>query len=60
MADDLHGRGVGTRFLERLAEHAAAAGIEEFVAEVLPEKRAMLRVFDDARFAVPPTLCRKA
>jgi acetyl coenzyme A synthetase (ADP forming)-like protein len=50
VADSLHGRGVGTRLLERLAAHAAAAGIDEFVAEVLPQNRAMLRVFDDAGF----------
>ena len=50
VADELHGRGIGTRLLERLAEHAADAGIEEFVAEVLPGNTAMLRVFDDAGF----------
>ena len=50
VADDLHGRGIGTRLLERLAAHASAAGIEEFVAEVLPGNVAMLRVFDDAGF----------
>jgi acetate---CoA ligase (ADP-forming) len=50
VADDLHGRGIGTRLLERLAEHASAVGVEEFVAEVLPGNGAMLRVFDDAGF----------
>jgi succinyl-CoA synthetase alpha subunit/RimJ/RimL family protein N-acetyltransferase len=50
VADELHGRGIGTRLLERLAAHASAAGIEEFVAEVLPGNAAMLRVFDDAGF----------
>src|SRR5439155_11363242 len=50
VADELHGRGIGTRLLERLAAHAAEVGIEEFVAEVLPQNRAMLRVFDDAGF----------
>ncbi len=50
VADDLHGRGVGTRLLERLAARASAAGIEEFVAEVLPQNHAMLGVFDDAGF----------
>jgi acetate---CoA ligase (ADP-forming) len=50
VADQLHGRGIGTRLLERLAAHAAAVGIEEFVAEVLPQNAAMLRVFDDAGF----------
>ena len=46
VADDYQRRGIGTRLLERLAERAAAAGIETFIAEVLPENRAMLRVFE--------------
>ncbi len=50
VADELHGRGIGTRLLERLADHASAVGLREFVAEVLPDNRAMLRVFDDAGF----------
>ena len=50
VADDLQGRGVGTRLLERLAAHASRAGVAEFVAEVLPRNAAMLRVFDDAGF----------
>ena len=36
VADELHGRGIGTRLLERLAAHAASAGLKELVAEVLP------------------------
>ena len=56
VADDLHGRGVGTRLLERLAERASAAGIEEFLAEVLPQNTAMLRVLDDAGFETARTL----
>ncbi|HVU79139.1 MAG TPA: GNAT family N-acetyltransferase [Gaiellaceae bacterium] len=49
--DALHGQGIGTRLLERLASHAAKAGIDEFVAEVLPENHAMLGVFASAGFA---------
>jgi acetate---CoA ligase (ADP-forming) len=52
VADDLQGRGIGPRLLERLAVVAASAGVEEFVAEVLPENRAMLAVFTDAGFDV--------
>jgi acetate---CoA ligase (ADP-forming) len=52
VADGYQGRGVGTRLLEQLAARAAAAGIEEFVAEVLHENNAMLRVFQDAGFTV--------
>ncbi len=50
--DPMQGRGVGTRLLEQLALSAAEAGIESFVAEVLYENRAMLRVFEDAGFDV--------
>jgi acetyl coenzyme A synthetase (ADP forming)-like protein len=50
VADELQGRGIGTRLLERLAALAAANGIERFVALVLPENGAMLRVFADAGF----------
>jgi acetate---CoA ligase (ADP-forming) len=52
VADELQGKGVGTRLLERLAALGAAAGVERFVAVVLPENRAMLSVFADAGFEV--------
>ena len=52
VADELQGRGIGTRLLEQLAMRAAAAGIESFVAEVLPENRQMLSVFQGAGFDV--------
>jgi acetyl coenzyme A synthetase (ADP forming)-like protein len=51
VADELQGHGVGTRLLEQLAEAASDAGIERFVADVLPANRAMLKVFDDAGFS---------
>jgi L-amino acid N-acyltransferase YncA len=47
VADHLHGRGLGTILIERLAQGAQARGITTFVAEVLPENRAMLDVFRD-------------
>ncbi|MGB2875391.1 MAG: GNAT family N-acetyltransferase [Gaiellaceae bacterium] len=50
VADELQGRGIGTRLLEQLALRAAAVGIEHFVAEVLPENARMLGVFRDAGF----------
>ena len=50
--DEFQGRGIGTRLLEQLVELAASVGIEEFVAEVLPENRSMLVVFRDAGFDV--------
>jgi acetate---CoA ligase (ADP-forming) len=56
VADEMQRRGVGTRMLERLAERAADGGVEQFVAEVLPENAAMLAVFRDAGFEVVRTL----
>jgi acetyl coenzyme A synthetase (ADP forming)-like protein len=50
VGDDYQRRGIGTRLLERLAALAAEAGIEQFVAEVLPENRNMLDVFRDVGF----------
>jgi acetyl coenzyme A synthetase (ADP forming)-like protein len=50
--DQLQGKGAGTRLLEQLAELASSAGIEIFVAEVMPENRGMLRVFEDAGFDI--------
>jgi len=52
VADDLQGRGAATRLLEQLASRAGSAGIERFVAEVLPDNAAMLAVFRDAGFEV--------
>ncbi len=52
VADELQGRGIGTRLLERLAALAAEQGIERFVAEVLPGNRAMLGVFEGAGLEV--------
>ena len=52
VADELQGQGVGTRLLEQLAGAAAEAGVATFVAEVMPDNRAMLRVFEDAGFAI--------
>jgi acetate---CoA ligase (ADP-forming) len=51
VADVLQRRGVGTRLLERLAVHAERVGIEEFIAQVLPQNGPMLKVFGDAGFA---------
>jgi L-amino acid N-acyltransferase YncA len=45
VADHLHGRGLGTILIERLAIIAEQYGITHFVAEVLSENQAMLDVF---------------
>ena len=52
VADELQGHGVGTRLLEELARRARSAGIERFVAEVMPDNSAMMRMFEDAGFDV--------
>jgi acetyl coenzyme A synthetase (ADP forming)-like protein len=58
VADEHQRRGIGTRMLEQLAERAAAAGIARFVAEVMADNAAMLRVFEDAGFGVSRELDR--
>jgi len=45
VADHLHGRGLGTILIERLAAVAEQRGITLFIAEVLSENHAMLDVF---------------
>ncbi len=45
--DGLHGRGLGTILVERLARLAAGGGTTTFVARVLPDNRPMLDVFRD-------------
>ncbi len=55
VADDYQGRGIGPRLLEQLATRAATQGISRFVAEVISENRAMLRVFSEAGFGVTRT-----
>ena len=56
VADDYQRKGVGTRLLEQLATRAAAHGIEAFIAEVLPENRVMLSVFENVGFVPTRTL----
>ena len=52
VADELQGRGIGTRLLERLAALAAGQGIERFVAKFSPTIRPMLGVFESAGLEV--------
>lgn len=48
---DVHqGRGLGSIFMEHLAVAARENGIRSFTAEVLPENRKMLKVFQAAGF----------
>jgi acetyl coenzyme A synthetase (ADP forming)-like protein len=52
IADEYQGRGLGTLLLGQLAEMAAANGITEFRAVVLPSNFRMLGVFRDSGFPV--------
>jgi acetyl coenzyme A synthetase (ADP forming)-like protein len=52
IADEYQGRGLGTLLLGQLAEMAAASGITEFRAVVLPSNYRMLGVFRDSGFPV--------
>ena len=50
--EDFQGQGLGGKLLAHLARIARARGIKHFVAEVLPENRAMLIVFERSGFAM--------
>jgi acetyl coenzyme A synthetase (ADP forming)-like protein len=52
IADELHGQGVGTRLLEKLAEVARARSVSRFDAECLESNRKMLDVFVESGFEV--------
>jgi RimJ/RimL family protein N-acetyltransferase len=45
VVDQYQGQGIGTALLRHLITIACAAGIKEFIAEVLPENAAILKVF---------------
>ena len=55
IADALQGRGMGTRMLERLAEHARERNISVFEADVKSDNRRMLDVFAESGFALTST-----
>jgi RimJ/RimL family protein N-acetyltransferase len=44
--EDYHGQGLASRLLAHLAAIARAKGVARFTAEVLPQNRAMLKVFE--------------
>ncbi|SHM46030.1 GNAT family N-acetyltransferase [Cryptosporangium aurantiacum] len=53
VVEDAHqGRGIASVMLEHLAEAAREEGITRFVAEILPQNGAMIRVFTDAGYDV--------
>ncbi|MDO5634440.1 MAG: GNAT family N-acetyltransferase [Micrococcus sp.] len=52
ISDAAQGRGLGSIFMEHLAVAARENGIRRFTAEVLPENRKMLNVFQESGFEV--------
>ena len=48
--DDQQGRGLGTIFLEHIAQAARERGVKQFVAEVLPDNGRMLEIFRQAGY----------
>jgi acyl-CoA synthetase (NDP forming)/RimJ/RimL family protein N-acetyltransferase len=52
IADALQGHGLGSVLLEHIAAAARERGVHRFIAEVLPQNRAMLGVFREAGYAV--------
>jgi RimJ/RimL family protein N-acetyltransferase len=46
VVDEFQGLGLATALLRHLTALALAAGVREFIAEVLPDNAAMLRVFE--------------
>ncbi len=45
VVDAYHGKGIGSALMRHLAIVARAAGLQEFVADVLPENASMLKLF---------------
>lgn len=52
VVDQYQRRGVGAALMRHLAAIARAAGFERFIAEVLPENRAMLQLFEQSGLPV--------
>ena len=52
VVDQFQGQGIGSALLRHLSLLAREAGLQEFVAEVLPENAAMLKVFEKSEVEV--------
>jgi RimJ/RimL family protein N-acetyltransferase len=50
VVDQYQGQGVGAALMHHLATIALEAGLEELIAEVLPDNAAMLKVFEKSGF----------
>jgi RimJ/RimL family protein N-acetyltransferase len=53
VVDQYQGQGVGAALMHHLATIALKAGLEELIAEVLPDNAAMLKVFEKSGFPFP-------
>ncbi len=58
VVDDHQGRGLGTRLLELLTNHARSIGVKRFRAYVLGENRQMMRVFRNSGYELTRTIDR--
>ncbi len=54
--DSHQGRGIGTRLLELLTDHARSHGVNQFRAYVLGENRQMMRVFRNSGYELTRTI----
>lgn len=50
--DEFQGQGIASALLRHLTALARAAGLREFIAEVLPDNTAMLRVFERSGLSI--------
>ena len=50
--DEYQGKGIGTALMRHLTGIARASGLNELIAEVLPENTPMLKVFEKSGFRV--------
>jgi RimJ/RimL family protein N-acetyltransferase len=52
VVDEFQGQGIGAALMRHLITIARSAGLKEFIAEVLPDNAAMLKVFEKSGLAL--------
>jgi RimJ/RimL family protein N-acetyltransferase len=55
VVDEFQGQGIGAALMRHLITIARSAGLKEFIAEVLPDNAAMLKVFEKSGLALTRT-----